>query len=257
MTKQEWPANEYAIGSYIQATVADRYLDRLQINPDDTVLDIGCGNGIYSQKILEKVPKGKVFGIDASDNMLRRAKEVADHHPNFSTQKADVLSMSFSKQFEYVVSFWCLQWAPDIKKAFTNIFNALKPGGKLLAIFPAGDDPYIMSYYAIKKSGQFKSLDHFQSPVDYSTLNNLAEQLAFIQFRKLNVELHRERIILPSLETFRKFVRGIAFYQGQVPEHEIEAINEAMVQYYEEECQSKYNGEYCFDFTIYFITGEK
>ena len=53
MTKQEWPANEYAIGSYIQATVADRYLDRLQINPDDTVLDIGCGNGIYSQKILE------------------------------------------------------------------------------------------------------------------------------------------------------------------------------------------------------------
>jgi len=55
MTNQEWPAKDYAIGSYIQSSVADNYLHCLKIKPNDKVLDIGCGNGTYSRKILEKV----------------------------------------------------------------------------------------------------------------------------------------------------------------------------------------------------------
>lgn len=82
--------------------------------------------------------------------------------------------MTFNSQFDYVVSFWCLQWAcANIQKAFLNIINALKTGGKFLTLFPAGDDPFIMSYYTLRKSGQFASLHNFIPPVDYSHLNNL------------------------------------------------------------------------------------
>jgi ubiquinone/menaquinone biosynthesis C-methylase UbiE len=257
MSHQEWPADAYAIGSYIQATVADRYLDYLTIKPTDKVLDIGCGDGSFSKKIIAKAPQGSVLGIDASKNMLKLAEKTTGSHPNFSTQHADVLSMNYTDQFDYIVSFWCLQWSQNIHKAFANIAHALKKGGRLLTLFPAGDDPYIKSYYAIKESQQFPSLKHFKAPVDYSTFNNLAEQLASIPFNTFKIELIEQSIILPSLDTFRHFVNGIAFYQGQIPDPELKEINDAMVRHYQNECNIKYNDTYQFNFSIYFITGEK
>jgi hypothetical protein len=120
-----------------------------------------------------------------------------------------------------------------------------------------GDDPCIKGYYALRDSQQFKSLAQFKAPVDYSRLDNLAEKLKNIPCKHLNVELHSHSIVLPSLDFYRKFVNGIAFYQGQIPEPEIKEINEAMVQYYADECQKNYKGEYQFNLTIYLVTGEK
>ncbi len=257
MSSQEWPAAAYAIGSYIQGTVAEQYLNRLSFKPNDKVLDVGCGNGGFSKKILDMVPQGSVLGIDASENMLKLAEEVSQTYPNFSTQKADVLTMTFAEQFDYLVSFWCLQWSQDIHKAFINIAQALKKGGKLLTLFPLGDDPYIMSYYALKETNQFPSLKKFKDPVNYNKFIDLEQKLATTPYQYLNVEQCKQQLILPSLDTFRKFVNGIAFYQGQIPDEEIKEINEAMVEYFDHECRTKYKGEYQFNFTIYLITGEK
>ena len=257
MSLREWPANDYAIGSYIQATVADNYLSRLNINPSDRVLDIGCGDGSYTRKVLAKVPTGSVLGLDASENMLHLARKVTSDYPNFSVQKGDVLNLDYSSLFDYIVSFWCLQWISDIHGAFVNIMNALKSGGKFLTLFPAGDDPYILGYYAVKESGQFANLINFKPPVDYSNLSNLTSKLEPIPCSQLRVELCQQSIMLPSLDVFRKFVNGIAFFQGQIPEQEIRQINEAIVRYFDNECKNKYNGEYQFNFTIYLITGEK
>ena len=168
MPHQEWPAAAYAIGSYIQATIAEPYLNRLTMQATDQVLDVGCGNASFSKKILDKLPQGSLLGIDASENMVKLAKEVELIYPNFSTQQANVLTMNFKEQFDYIVSFWCLQWSQDIHHAFTNIIQALKKGGKFLTLFPVGDDPYIMSYYALKESLKFPSLNNFKAPVDYN-----------------------------------------------------------------------------------------
>jgi ubiquinone/menaquinone biosynthesis C-methylase UbiE len=257
MIGHEWPAEDYAIGSYIQATIAQQYLSQLQMGPSDKVLDIGCGNGTFTRNILDKVPNGSVIGIDASENMLQLAKMVSKDYPNFIVEKTDVLNMTFTSQFDYIVSFWCLQWISDITKAFSNIMNALKENGKILALFPMGDDPFIKGYYALRDSGQFKSLAQFKPPVDYSRLDNLADKLKHLSGKPLKVALCPHSITLPSLDVFRKFINGIAFFQGQLPEDEIKKINEAMVQYFEEECQKKYQGEYKFNLTIYLVTGVK
>lgn len=257
MLNNEWPAEDYAIGSYIQATVADRFLPDLQLQPNARILDVGCGNGAYSRKILAKVPQGSVLGVDASNNMLHLAKEVMTDYPNFSVQNKDVLDLSFADSFDGVVSFWCLQWISDIRKAFDNMIHALKPGGTLFTLFPAGDDPFITSYYAIRDSGQLPFLKNFKSPIDYSRLDNLAQKLKSIPCKQLKVDLYKQSITLPSLEIFRKFIYGIAFYQGQLTDKEIKQANEAMIQYYDEQCQKKYQGIYKFEFSIYLVTGEQ
>ena len=117
--------------------------------------------------------------------------------------------------------------------------------------------PYILGYYALKKSNKFPSLEHFIAPVDYSHFENLANKLQDIPFTNLKVEKHKESLTLPSLAIYQKFVNGIAFYQGQVADEEVQLINEALVEYYDMQCQKQYQGKYQFDLTIYLITGIK
>ncbi|CDZ77882.1 Demethylmenaquinone methyltransferase [Legionella massiliensis] len=258
MLTQEWPAHDYAIGSYIQASIANNYLQALEIEPGDDVLDIGCGNGAFSRKIIDKIPQGQFLGIDASENMLALARQEFTAYPNANLQHADVLAMPFSNQFDYIVSFWCLQWcAFAIDRAFLNIHKALKSKGKVLALFPSGDDPFITSYYAIKASGQFSCLNDFKPPVDYQHFQNLEQKIRVLPFKHLKIERLKHQFLLPSLDVFRKFVNGIAFFQGQIPDEQIKTLNEAMVDVYERECQEKFSGEYWFNLSIYLVQGEK
>lgn len=257
MTNHEWPASDYAIGSYIQSTVADHYLHLLKIKPNDHVLDIGCGDGGYTTKILEKVPHGSVLGIDRSANMLRLAQKKMKDYPNFSVEQTDVLAMNFNEQFDYVVSFWCLQWCPDHAKAYMKIYESLKDGGKVFTIIPTGDDPLMTSYYAVKASGDFPQLDNFVPPVDYKKVGELPHILTKLPFKKIEVNTPEQSVQLPSLDVFRKFVNGLAFFYDQVPDDDIDEINEALVKAYDLECQTKYNGKYLFNFSVYLVTGEK
>lgn len=257
MLNKEWPAEDYAIGSYVQATIVDDFLPRLIFNPNDKVLDVGCGDGGYTKKILRQVPQGSVLGIDPSQNMLHLAQEVRNEYPNFSLKQEDILDIQYSNQFDKVVSFWCLQWVVDIKKAFANINSALKPGGKIFAIFPSGNDPFINGYYALKKMDKFSSLKNFKPPMDYSRLDNLEMQLNTIPYKNIKLELHTASIVLPSLDIFRRFVNGIAFYQGQVSDEELIQINENLVTWYQNECQKNWKGELRFNLSLYLVSGEK
>ena len=49
-------------------------LDRMRLQPDDNVLDVGCGAGWLSRLLAEHVPEGRVVGIDVSDEMIRHAR---------------------------------------------------------------------------------------------------------------------------------------------------------------------------------------
>ena len=47
--------------------MAEWGLKHIKINKNDISLDVGCGGGANIKKLLEKSPKGKVFGIDYSE----------------------------------------------------------------------------------------------------------------------------------------------------------------------------------------------
>ena len=253
----EWPASDYAIGSYIQETIADQYLPYLSITSDDHILDVGCGDGSYSTKIIGRIPNGAFLGLDRSENMLQLAREKIAYYPNMSVQQSDVLAMDFNEQFDYILSFWCLQWCPDLAKAYSNMYRSLKNGGKLFTIIPAGDDPLLTSFQVIKASGDFPSLNHFELPVDFKKIAELPNIIASYPFKKAKVENKKHSILLPSLDTFRKFVKGLAFFHDQIPYDEISILNEALVKAYDVECQEKHQGQYRFNMAVYVVTAEK
>ncbi len=67
--RMEWLWNR--LGSYRYR----KYVETLPLEPDDTVLDFGCGAGALSQHIAKRLPQGRLICIDTSKFWLEKAKK--------------------------------------------------------------------------------------------------------------------------------------------------------------------------------------
>jgi ubiquinone/menaquinone biosynthesis C-methylase UbiE len=47
----------------------------LPLKPEQSVADIGCGTGFFTLPLAEALPRGKVFAVDISEEMLARLRE--------------------------------------------------------------------------------------------------------------------------------------------------------------------------------------
>jgi len=108
---------------------------------DLSILDLGCGDGVITKYIHEKSPNNSFFLVDASEEMLNKAKEnlgiknISYHHLTFEdyceTQSEDC-------KYDLVLSANAIHHLDLIKKTalFTKIYKELKFGGLFLNIDP-------------------------------------------------------------------------------------------------------------------------
>ena len=71
----KWDAADYASNSASQFGWAMELIEKLRLQGDDHVLDIGCGDGKVSAEIARRLPKGAVIGVDGSQEMIELAFE--------------------------------------------------------------------------------------------------------------------------------------------------------------------------------------
>jgi ubiquinone/menaquinone biosynthesis C-methylase UbiE len=62
---------------YIGATIRET-LGRIELQPDDRVLDVGCGTGVLLEALSNTTPGTKLAGVDPSKDMLALARERVD-----------------------------------------------------------------------------------------------------------------------------------------------------------------------------------
>jgi trans-aconitate 2-methyltransferase len=72
---REWNAASYHEVSTPQVNWGTATLARLPLDGNELVLDVGCGTGRLTEKLLDRLPHGRVVGIDLSANMLSVARE--------------------------------------------------------------------------------------------------------------------------------------------------------------------------------------
>src|SRR5947199_6517058 len=103
---REWNSSVYHRLSGPQVSWGKKVLARLHLRGDELVLDAGCGTGRLTAELLEALPRGRVIGIDLSENMLRSASEHLA--PKFGSQvglaACDFLHLPFGRLFDGIVS---------------------------------------------------------------------------------------------------------------------------------------------------------
>jgi trans-aconitate 2-methyltransferase len=125
-----WDARTYDRVSEPQQSWASDVLARLRgIAPDATVLDVGCGTGRVTEALLELVPRGRVFAIDASADMVEVA--AARLRGRARVWREDVLDLSLDEPVDAVFSTATLHWVPDHDRLWPVLARALLPRGRL------------------------------------------------------------------------------------------------------------------------------
>jgi trans-aconitate 2-methyltransferase len=141
----DWDGTAYGQVSALQREMGRRALAGVTFRADERVLDIGCGDGRLTRRIAEQVPDGSVVGIDASPLMIEAAQQSTAgtaEQGRLTFAVADVLTMTFRREFDVAVSFNVLHWVHDQQRAFTRIAAALSaPAWALLQFVCGGDRP--------------------------------------------------------------------------------------------------------------------
>ncbi len=154
-TTLHW-AGEYDIFSQLMGMGTNARNSRMvielaQVRPGEAVLDVACGTGSLTLTAANYAgPTGKVFGVDASPEMIDVAKKKAARAaPSAAFQLGVAEQLDFpDATFDVVISRLAIHHLPDDlkRRAFSEILRVLKPGGRVLIADFVQPENHIMNH---------------------------------------------------------------------------------------------------------------
>jgi len=129
-----WNAKEYAKNSSNQFEWAKELIPKLELKGNESLLDIGCGDGKVTQLLSTYLPHGQAVGIDSSEEMIAAARQAFPHcHcPNLTFLRMDARELTFREQFDVAFSNAALHWIIDHPAVLAGVHESLDKNGKLL-----------------------------------------------------------------------------------------------------------------------------
>ena len=126
MAQQRWNPEEYARNARFVSDLGQPVLDLLAPIPGERVLDLGCGDGVLTRRILEM--GCSVVAVDSSAEQVAAARA-----QGLDARVEHAESLPFEGEFEAVFSNAVLHWVKDHDAMLTGVSRALVPGGRFVA----------------------------------------------------------------------------------------------------------------------------
>ena len=166
VSTSKWDAGDYArVGRFV-AELGGAALGLLDPKPGERILDVGCGEGTLTKRVLER--GATVLGIDNSPQMIAAARANGVDALMLAAE-----DMQFFAEFDAAFSNAALHWVLEKEQAARAIFRALKPGsrfagemggeGNLEKLREALDEELIIRGYVppVEASNWYASPDEF------------------------------------------------------------------------------------------------
>jgi arsenite methyltransferase len=122
--------------------IRDRVLDRAELRPDDTLLDVGCGDGLIAFGALDRLGQaGRVIFSDVSADLLDHCRAAAEasgqlDRCEFVYATADRLEGIPDASVDVVTTRSVLIFVKDKAAAFSEFRRVLRPGGRISLFEP-------------------------------------------------------------------------------------------------------------------------
>ena len=125
---QYWDPHAYVRDASFVSELATPVIELLNPRPGERILDLGCGDGVLSRKLMDM--GCVVIGIDSSPDMVKAAVELG-----VDARVGDGQELAFYEEFDAVFSNSALHWMTHPDAVISGVQRALKPGGRFVGEF--------------------------------------------------------------------------------------------------------------------------
>ena len=217
----DWDAVTYDRVAEVQEEWGREVLARLDLRGDETVLDAGCGSGRVTKLLLERLPEGRVIGVDAAPSMIAKAREAIGRDERVELEVRDLLDLDLDRDVDAIFSNATFHWILDHDRLFARLFAALRPGGALEAQCGGQDNvaEFIRAIESAEGDERFSQyLRGIPATYNFASVGDTQARLARAGFDAKPVWLDN-RSYAPSEPA--PFVRasGLARQLERLPEH--------------------------------------
>ncbi len=205
MSARDWDAGTYDRISDAQFRWALEQLERLPLAGDETVLDAGCGSGRVTAVLLERLPRGAVYGVDASEAMVEHARAALGERATVLRQ--DLVELELPEPVDAVFSNATFHWIHDHDALFAALHRAMKPGARLVAQCGGRGNIDAFRRTADAVAGEPPFASHFRDwsePWNYADADETAARLQEAGFAEVRTWLEPKRV-----EPSRAFIETV------------------------------------------------
>jgi SAM-dependent methyltransferase len=223
-TANRWSAADYAKHAAFVPRLGDAVLQLLDPKPGELILDVGCGDGVLTERIVQA--GARVIGLDSSVEMVEAARA-----RGIDAFVADAEDMDVERfgTFDAVFSNAALHWMLGPDAVACGIFKALRNGGRFVGEM-GGEGNLLTLRTALREELTARGyVMPDQDPSWYAGVDEFTRLYLTTGFSDIKAELIPRPTPLPGgaadwVKTFRAGVMDVAM----VPEFERDDIAAAV-----------------------------
>ncbi|HEY9389638.1 MAG TPA: trans-aconitate 2-methyltransferase [Mycobacteriales bacterium] len=134
-----WDPHQYEIYADQRGRPFDELVARIGAPSPARVVDLGCGTGAFTARLLDRWPEATVVGVDSSAQMLTRAAQHA-RPPRLTFHLGDIAAWVPDRPVNVITSNAALQWVPGHADLLPAFVRALTDDGWLAFQVPGNFD---------------------------------------------------------------------------------------------------------------------
>ena len=238
----DWDPEDYARHSGAQLAWARELVARLDLAPDQAVLDVGCGDGKITAEFARTLPDGFVLGVDSSPAFVDYARQhrAPSAYPTLRFEIMDARRLAYPRRFDLIFSNATLHWVDDHRAFLAGCARLLAPGGRLvLSCGGKGNAAAIVSVMdaLIRKPHWGRYFAAFAFPYHFNSTADYTRWLPEAGLRTIRLELVEKDMAQQGREGLAGWIRTTWMpYTHRLPQGHREAfISEAMDDYLREQ----------------------
>jgi trans-aconitate 2-methyltransferase len=206
-SSRDWDAASYDRVSDPQFGWALEQLERLPLQGSETVLDAGCGSGRVTAELANRLPTGKVYGVDVAPSMAAHAQDALGDRATILCQ--DLVELQLPEPVDAVFSNATFHWIKDHDALFASLRGTMRPGARLVAQCGGQGNINRFRTLADEVAGEESFVAYFsdwEGPWNYAPAQDTAERLANAGFTDVSSWLEPRPV---KLEEPRSFIRTV------------------------------------------------